>query len=175
MKKILAAIFAVLLCSSLLVACKKKPVDNSKTFERYFPKAVATSQEKATLTTEIIFGKTDAFYSINFVADDSWTNNLENSKFKFNILANKDVDMDFMVTITSNGNKSVVPLIATVVNGHSSIEFEYSDKLLESTSIKIELTVPGGNGVNGLLFNESNISTAFVWGIESVQFEAEHK
>ena len=178
MKKLFAISLLLVFICCPLCACKKsskKATSSNKDFNLYFPTSIIKIDEREQKQTNEIIGKQQSYYSITFIADQNWTNDLFVNQIKFNISANKNADIDFIATLTTNGTETKIPLITTIKNGIGSVDLKLNSSLSGTTKIQLALTVPGGNGIDGLIKDKNNASNGFIWAIEKIIFEAEHK
>ena len=53
-----------------------------------------------------------------------------------------------------------------------SVTFNTNILFKDETKIEIALTIPGGNGIDGLLFDKNNAITGFNWSIDAVTLKA---
>lgn len=175
MKKFVAVLFAVVLVLPMFVACKKtsKTQTSEKVFSTYFPNAVVSTGERETKSTKTVFGQKQAYYSITFFADAEKTNRLACNYLKFDFSTNQEIErMDIIATITTNGTTKEYPLVALISNKTGSVTFNPNILFKDETKIEIALTIPGGNGIDGLLFDKNNAITGFTWAINSATFKA---
>ena len=169
MKKFVTALVAIVLLLPMFAACKKTQTTNSeKKFSDYFPTAVINTGEQQAQSTQNIFGQKQAYRSITFHANTEQTNNLESNYLKIDFIANQNTNIDFIISITTNGAKTEYPLVAIIKDKKGSTIFNPNITFSNETEIKIALTIPGGNGVNGLLFSQDNAITGFTWGITQI-------
>jgi len=176
MKKTFALCFAIVLACLPFVACKKssKPA-NEKEFSLYFPTIVTNTGEKSTKDTNAVIGTMDAFYSLCFVSNQSWANGLENNNFEFEIISNRNTEIEFVVELTTDEKTTIYNYVCETINGKGSLLLQRANSLSGETKITISLAIPGGKGIDGMLFDKTNAITGFVWGVEKINFKAEHK
>ena len=176
MKKF-ALCFAIILACLPFVACKKSttPANNEKDFSLYFPVVKTITNETESKNTETIFGLKQAFYSISFTADETLTSNIFAHEIEFEVLANQNTSIDFLITITTKDEQVVIPCVCEVTNGSANIIISPEMNFDGETMIEIALTLPGGHGIDGMIYDKTNALTGFEWGIGKIIFKAEHK